>query len=64
MKGLLAASIRDEDPVLVFEHKGLYRYEGEVPDGEPRGAAGRGDVVRAGSPTSRWSACSITVGPA
>jgi pyruvate/2-oxoglutarate/acetoin dehydrogenase E1 component len=33
-KGLLAAAIRDPDPVLVFEQKSLYGIKGEVPDGE------------------------------
>ena len=33
-KGLLAAAIRDPDPVVVFEHKSLYATKGEVPDGE------------------------------
>ncbi len=33
-KGLLAAAIRDPDPVLVFEQKSLYGVKGEVPDGE------------------------------
>lgn len=31
-KGLLLAAIRDPDPVIVFEHKGLYDARGEVPD--------------------------------
>jgi pyruvate dehydrogenase E1 component beta subunit len=31
-KGLLKAAIRDPNPVLFFEHKGMYREKGPVPD--------------------------------
>ena len=32
--GLMAAAVRDPDPVIFFEHKSLYAVKGEVPDGE------------------------------
>ena len=48
MKGLLAAAIRDPDPVLVFEHKGLFASKGEVPDGEHVVPLGQAAVVRDG----------------
>jgi acetoin:2,6-dichlorophenolindophenol oxidoreductase subunit beta len=45
-KALLKAAIRDDNPVLFFEHKRLYTLEGEV-DGEP-GRLGEAKVVREG----------------
>jgi pyruvate/2-oxoglutarate/acetoin dehydrogenase E1 component len=47
-KGLLAAAIRDPDPVIVFEQKSLYGIKGEVPDGEHVEPLGRARVVREG----------------
>jgi pyruvate dehydrogenase E1 component beta subunit len=47
-KGLLAASIRDDDPVLFFEHKLLYDVSGEVAEGEYVVELGRADVKREG----------------
>lgn len=48
VKGLLAASIRDEDPVLFFEHKALYPTKGEVPDGEHVEPLGQARVLAGG----------------
>lgn len=48
VKGLLAASIRDEDPVLFFEQKALYGSKGEVPDGEHVLDLGSANVLRRG----------------
>ncbi|MDP9297943.1 MAG: alpha-ketoacid dehydrogenase subunit beta [Actinomycetota bacterium] len=47
-KGLLAAAIRDPDPVVFFEHKSLYPTKGQVPDGEHVEELGRALVRRAG----------------
>jgi pyruvate dehydrogenase E1 component beta subunit len=49
VKGLMAAAIRDEDPVLFFEQKSLYATKGEVPDGEHVVELGKANVVREGS---------------
>jgi pyruvate/2-oxoglutarate/acetoin dehydrogenase E1 component len=46
-KGLLKAAIRDENPVVFFEHKRLYSLKGEVNGGEPV-PLGRAQVVREG----------------
>jgi pyruvate/2-oxoglutarate/acetoin dehydrogenase E1 component len=48
-KGLLAAAIRDPNPVCYLEHKGLYRYvKGEVPEGEYVVELGKARVAREG----------------
>jgi pyruvate dehydrogenase E1 component beta subunit len=46
--GLLAAAIRDPDPVIFFEHKGLMASKGEVPDGEVFDLLGQARVLREG----------------
>ncbi len=48
VKGLLAASIRDPDPVLFFEQKSLYATKGDVPEGEHVVDLGKASVVRRG----------------
>jgi pyruvate/2-oxoglutarate/acetoin dehydrogenase E1 component len=48
-KGLLAAAIRDPDPVVIFEPKLVYRTaRGEVPDGDHVVPLGRARVARDG----------------
>ncbi len=44
--GLFAAAVRDPDPVMFFEHKGLYATKGEVPDGDVVDTLGSARVVR------------------
>lgn len=46
--GLLAAAIRDPDPVIFFEHKSLYAVKGEVPDGEILDTLGTAKILRPG----------------
>jgi pyruvate/2-oxoglutarate/acetoin dehydrogenase E1 component len=48
-KGLIAAAIRDPNPVLFMEHKYLYRRSrGEVPEGRYETSLGEARQVRAG----------------
>lgn len=47
--GLMAASIRDPDPVIFFEHKGLMATKTDVPDGEIVDELGKARVVREGT---------------
>lgn len=59
--GLLAGAIRDDDPVLVFEHKALYGRREEIPDGEHVLPLGQAAVVREGTDVTLVG-LSITVG--
>jgi pyruvate dehydrogenase E1 component beta subunit len=49
MFGLLAAAIRDPDPVIVCEHKALFAVKGQVPDGEHLVPLGQAAIVRSGA---------------
>jgi pyruvate dehydrogenase E1 component beta subunit len=49
MKGLLKSAIRDNNPVLVFEHMGLGRARQEIPEQEYLVPIGKGEVKREGS---------------
>jgi pyruvate dehydrogenase E1 component beta subunit len=47
-KGLLIQSIRDDDPVIFFEHKAMYDEEAEVPDEPYTIPFGEANVTREG----------------
>ncbi len=49
MKGLMAAAIRDPDPVIVCAHKALLANKGEVPDGEHVTPFGQAAILREGA---------------
>ena len=52
-KGLIKAAIRDEDPVVYFEHKFLYRrLKEELPEGDWTVPIGKADIKRVGSDIS------------
>jgi pyruvate/2-oxoglutarate/acetoin dehydrogenase E1 component len=47
--GLLAAAVRDDNPVIFHEHKSLYAVKGEVPDGEIVDTLGTAKILRPGT---------------
>jgi pyruvate dehydrogenase E1 component beta subunit len=47
-KGMLLAAIQDPDPVMIFEHKLLYKMKGEVPAGHYTVPIGKAEVRKAG----------------
>jgi pyruvate dehydrogenase E1 component beta subunit len=61
--GLMAAAVRSDDPVLFFEHKGLYSTKADVPDGEIVDELGRSVIRRAGRDATILS-LGLTVGRA
>ena len=57
VKGLIASAVRDNNPVIVVEHKGLYNMKGEVPEGEYIVPIGKAEKVREGKDVTivTWS---------
>ena len=47
-KGLLKTAIRDDNPVVFIEHRGLYWSKGQVPDSDHVVAIGKAKVLRQG----------------
>ncbi|MDZ5696540.1 alpha-ketoacid dehydrogenase subunit beta [Chelativorans sp. M5D2P16] len=48
VKGMLLAALEDSDPVMLFEHKVLYKMKGHVPEGYYTTPIGKAAVRRAG----------------
>ncbi|VAW17538.1 Acetoin dehydrogenase E1 component beta-subunit [hydrothermal vent metagenome] len=48
-KGLLLAALEDPDPVMIFEHKLLYKMKGEVPEGHYTVPIGKAEIRREGA---------------
>ena len=48
-KGLLKSAIRDDNPAVFIEHRGLYWSRGQVPGGEMTLPIGKASIVREGS---------------
>lgn len=49
MKGSLLTAIRNDNPVIVFEHRKLYDQKGSVPEGDYELPLGKGDIKRKGT---------------
>lgn len=48
-KGMMVSAIRDDNPVLLIEHRWLYWQQGNVPDGDYTVRIGEPSVIREGS---------------
>jgi pyruvate dehydrogenase E1 component beta subunit len=48
-KALLAAAIRDDDPVIFLENLALYNLKGEVPDGDQVAEIGKAAIAKEGT---------------
>jgi pyruvate/2-oxoglutarate/acetoin dehydrogenase E1 component len=47
-KGLLKSAIRDDNPIIFVEHRGLYWSKGQVPDGDQLVSIGKANILRHG----------------
>ena len=56
-KGLMAAAVRDDNPVVYIEHKQLLGVKGDVPEGEYIIELGKADIKREGTDVTivAWS---------
>jgi pyruvate dehydrogenase E1 component beta subunit len=48
VKGLIKSAVRDDDPVIFFQHKKLFAQKGPVPEGEYLVPLGKGEIKRKG----------------
>jgi pyruvate dehydrogenase E1 component beta subunit len=62
-KGLLKSAIRDDNPVIYFEHKKLFPVKGEIPEGEHLVPIGKARIDREGRDLTLVS-YSMTMQPA
>lgn len=62
-KGLLKSAIRDDNPVVFIEHRGLYWSKGQIPDGDVVVPIGQATIVKQGNDLT-IVALSGTNGPA
>jgi pyruvate/2-oxoglutarate/acetoin dehydrogenase E1 component len=62
-KGLLKAAIRDDNPVVFIEHRGLYWTKGEIPEKDDVVPIGKAKVLRQGDQITIVALASM-VGPA
>jgi pyruvate dehydrogenase E1 component beta subunit len=60
-KGLLLASIFDDDPVIFLEHRWLHNMQGEVPAGDHRTPIGQARLLRPGADATVVATSLMTV---
>jgi pyruvate/2-oxoglutarate/acetoin dehydrogenase E1 component len=61
VKGMLLAAVADPDPVMIFEHKLLYKTKGPVPEGYYTVPINKAQVVRSGADLTIVSSGLMTV---